>query len=262
MKQLVERGMFVRELSACENDAPTMLFVHGLGESGLCFEDVARHPALEAFTRIIVDLPGYGRSVWERPVPSLAALADRIAAFSSTRARSPVVLVGHSMGGVVAQLAAERHPGAFHAIIDVDGNLSVGDCSFSGRAVQMPLDVFEAGGFASMMEDIHARGIEDPAHRGYYVSLRLCDPRAYYAHSAELVELSRQERLAVGLATLSVPKLYVAGRPGGACDRSMELLREADVPVRVITPSGHWPFLDRPDDFVRAIVEATLATKT
>jgi len=41
--------------------------------------------------------------------------------------------------------------------------------------------------------------------------------------------------------------------PGGVSRRSRELLDEAQVNWIGIEPSGHWPFIDRPDDFVAAL---------
>lgn len=249
VRHVVHEGMFVRRYDA-EGARPPLLFVHGLGESGLCFERIVEHPKLACFDCVVVDLPGYGRSAWTDRVASLEQLADHLAVWvGASFRRCPPVLVGHSMGGVVALLAAERHPDAFRAVVDVDGNKSTEDCAFSGRAAKLSLAEFVGGGFDAMIDDIFEQGLSEAAHRGYYASLRLCDPRAYHAHSLELVGLSEGGKLAKRLAALGRPKIYVAGKPGGACERSLELLREADVPTSVIAPSGHWPFLDQPEAF-------------
>jgi len=250
--QTVEHGMFVRTVPG-DPKLPSLVFVHGLGESGLCFEQVVRRLRLGPWTRHVVDLPGYGRSVWGDPI-SLEGLADHLAGWM--RAAHPgerVIPVGHSMGGVLALLLAERHPDLIDGVVDVDGNKSLGDCTFSSQAACQPLDSFEAGGFDVLRSKVYAAGGRDMAQRGYYASLRLCDPRAFHRHSVELVELSGREDLAMRLASLAVRKVYVAGQPGGACARSMDLLREAKVPCLAIAPSGHWPFLDQPEAFAAAL---------
>ncbi len=252
--QTIERGMFVRT-SRGEPNLPRLVFVHGLGESGLCFERVVCHPTLDPWTRYVVDLPGYGRSAWGDPV-SLAGLADHLAAWMRAELPSaPVVAVGHSMGGVVALLLAERHPDLLVGVVDVDGNKSLGDCTFSSQAACQPLDAFENGGFDELRSRVYVAGARDVAQRGYYASLRLCDPKSFHRHSVELVEMSGREDLATRLASLPVRKVYVAGQPGGACSRSMDLLREAKVPCVAITPSGHWPFVDQPEAFVAALAK-------
>jgi pimeloyl-ACP methyl ester carboxylesterase len=250
--QTVEHGMFVRTMPG-DPKLPSLVFVHGLGESGLCFEPVVRHPRLQPWRRYVVDLPGYGRSAWAAPI-SLEGLADHLAAWMrAAHPGEPFIPVGHSMGGVVALLLAERHPDLLDGVIDVDGNKSLGDCTFSSQAACQSLGPFENGGFDALRSKVYAAGGRDMAQRGYYASLRFCDPRAFHRHSVELVERSGREDLAMRLASLSLPKLYVAGQPGGACARSMELLREAEVPHIAIAPSGHWPFLDQPDAFVAAL---------
>ena len=246
--------MFVRRYVGDEVSAP-LLFVHGLGESGLCFERIIEHPRLARFACSVVDLPGYGRSGWTDRVGSLQELADRVATWvAASLPSNPPVIIGHSMGGVVALLAAERHPASFRAVVDVEGNKSIADCGFSGRAARMSLEDFVRSGFDAMIRDIYEKGAGDRALRGYHASLRLCDPRAYHAHSLELVEVSKSEQLAQRLAALDLPKIYLAGRPGGASPRALELLHEAGVPTTQIAPSGHWPFWDQPDAFVDALL--------
>jgi pimeloyl-ACP methyl ester carboxylesterase len=135
-------------------------------------------------------------------------------------------------------------------MVDIDGNKCEDDCRFSGQATAVSLTEFMAGGFAKLQEAIFETGREDPAHRGYYVSLRLCDPRLYHANSRELVELSRREDLAARLAALPMPTLYIAGVPFGASARSLQLLDDAGARRVTIEPSGHWPFIDQTDRFV------------
>lgn len=248
MKQTIESGMFVRWLGPVE--APlTLLWVHGLGESGLCFERIAVHPELSACRQLIPDLPGYGRSAWSDEPLSLVGQADLLARWLSSRGESPVVLVGHSMGGVMGTLFCERYPGAVRAFVNVEGNLSPEDCVFSGQAVRMDEQRFVDGGFSKMRELIYAQGAGLLAHRGYYASLRLCDPRLFHLNSRELVETSAKEDMAHRLAGLSLPVWYVAGRPEGICPWSHHHLEQAGICPIVLEPSGHWPFIDQRDRF-------------
>jgi pimeloyl-ACP methyl ester carboxylesterase len=251
-----EHGMFVRD-----RDVPsrrgTLLWIHGLGESGLCFEHLLGHPGLQTWRQLIPDLPGYGRSPWRAEPLSLEEqadwLADWLRTYPAVREAAPVVIVGHSMGGVTGLLFCERHPDLARGLVDVDGNKSLGDCTFSRRVAQQTLSMFTWKGFQQQREFVFRRGRTDPAQRGYHVSMCLADPRAYYRNSRELVIASGREDLARRLAALPLPTRYLAGVPGGACARSRELLEEAGIDWLGISPSGHWPFIDQPDRFVAAL---------
>jgi pimeloyl-ACP methyl ester carboxylesterase len=242
-----------------ESDGPqggsAILYIHGLGESGLCFEGLIRHPELAAFRHLVPDLPGYGRSPWPARTSGLAELADGLAAWLARRGESDVTVVGHSMGGVVGLLLAERSRQSLRRLVNVDGNVAAADCSFSGEAAAMDLASFAAGGFDRLRQRVFEGASRDVALRGYYVSLRLADPASFHRHSRELVELSSREELASRLARLQVPLTYVAGSPGGASPRSLELLDAAGVETRLVAPAGHWPFVDQPDRFVNVLTD-------
>ena len=253
MDEAFEHDVWVRQRPG----TPALLWIHGLGESGRCFEAISAHPALAQAGALIPDLPGYGRSAWPAAPPSLADLADHLAAWLAHRGGPPPVLVGHSMGGVIGVLVAERHPGALAGLIDVDGNVSMGDCTYSARATAHDADGFVARGFAEMCAYVDARAPHDAAHASYARSIRLADPRSFHRHAAELVLASATEDMGARLARLPIPVTYVAGAPGGACPRSCALLDAAGIHRVDIAPSGHWPFVDQPDAFAAAVAALT-----
>lgn len=253
MKHLVHRDVFLRA-SGEPRGRGTVLWIHGLGESGLCFERLLARDDLAAWRHLVPDLPGYGRTAWPDQPLALAAHAELLAGLCRELSDGPVVLAGHSMGGVVALLLAERLPGLVRGVADIDGNKSPDDCTFSGRAATSTLAGFLAGGFDALRAQVYGAGLEDPAQRGYHASMCLADPASYHLNSRELVELSGRRDLAARLAALRCPRVYVAGAPGGASAASRRLLAEAAVPVVEIAPSGHWPFHDRPDDFAAALL--------
>jgi pimeloyl-ACP methyl ester carboxylesterase len=249
MRHSLHHGIFQREFGR-DDGAPTVLWIHGLGESGLCFEGVLDRPGLTTWRHLVPDLPGYGRTAWPHLVPSLADLADLLADLAADQARGgPVVVAGHSMGGVVALLLAERYPPLVRAVIDIDGNTTSDDCTFSSQAAAMDLADFEDGGFDALRDRVYEAGVTQPAQRGYHASLRQAQPASYHRHSLELVTLSAEGDLARRRAALRCPLLYVAGAPGGASAASRRALDEARVAVVEVAPSGHWPFIDQPGAF-------------
>lgn len=255
VQHTVEYGMFMRR--RVQGDRPTLIFVHGLGESGLGFEPLLGHPGLDRFDLRILDLPGYGRSAWPASPLTLEQQADHVATWLKEAAVPTPILVGHSMGGVIGTLMAERHPDILAGFVDVEGNVSLGDCIFSGRVAGMDWPEFAESGFGRLLEAVYRRGADDAALRSYFVSMRLADPRQFHLNSRELVEISEPETMGQRLAALELPLHYVAGVPGGAAERSRELLDEHGIAWTAIEPSGHWPFIDQPDRFVEVL--ATVA---
>lgn len=230
---------------------PAIVWIHGLGEWATSFEPVAAHPALAGFSHVLPDLPGYGRSPWpDEPggPEGLDALADRLAAWLGD---SRPLLIGHSMGGVLVTLIAERI--AVRAVIDVDGNLSRGDCTFSATASAYTPGDFVARGLAEMRADVYERSRTDLALRSYYGALCVASPEVFHRHALDLIAMSEPETLVVRLAALRAPTLFVAGVPDGICEHSRRLLDRHGVRWVGIEPAGHWPYVDQPDAFATAV---------
>ncbi|HEX7843859.1 MAG TPA: alpha/beta hydrolase [Kofleriaceae bacterium] len=237
-------AMMVRRFGA----GPEIVWIHGLGEQSQSIDPVAAHPALAGFSHTLIDLPGYGRSPWPERVDGLEELAAGLATWIGDR--RPAV-IGHSMGGVLATLVAERV--AVRAVVDVDGNLSRGDCTFSAKAAAYTLDDFVAYGLSAMRAAVYEDGRTNLPLRGYHAAMVLASPRAFHRHALDLVAMSEPETLVTRLAALRPPVLFVAGVPGGICERSRELLDRHGVRWIGLSPAGHWVHLDQPDRFAAEV---------
>lgn len=251
--QSFELGMHLRRRS---NNAAsgTILYIHGLGESGLCFESLMTDPRLQGWNHLAPDLPGYGKSFWGAEPLSLEDFAARLKDLLPLIADQRIVVVGHSMGGVIGTLLLEGLDGEEKARIDafvnIEGNISMGDCGFSARATGHSLDAWLDGGFEKLLQQIQQMD-EDPAiNRAYGASVMMGDPRAFHLNGRELVSYSVAESLAPRLAALGLPTLFCYGTPRGLCSRSLELLRLNRVEMLGVEEAGHWFFLERQNAFV------------
>lgn len=91
-----------------------VLFCHGLFGQGRNWMQIGK--ALADRHRVtLVDMPNHGRSPWTERV-DYAEMADAVAATID----EPAALVGHSMGGKAAMLAALRHPERVERLCVVD----------------------------------------------------------------------------------------------------------------------------------------------
>lgn len=236
------------QLKAGQSDE-TILYIHGLGESGLCFASLVKSPRLFHWNHYIPDLAGYGKSTWQKPT-SLREHAELLKQWCEIFRVPPLILVGHSMGGVIGQIFCEQYPERVRAFVNVEGNISLEDCSFSSQVLDYTEDEFVVGGFAEILEAVQLGGTVDASLQGYYSSMRLCDPRTFYLNSLELVEASKSETLAQRLSRLEIPVRYISGNPRGTGAHSRGLLADAGVRCDIIENAGHWPFLDQPEIFI------------
>ena len=231
-----------------------IVFLHGLGEAGGIFDDLLATAELQrpAYTNVVPDLPGYGRSAWPAVPASLGELADQLAAWLSGFSRPPLV-VGHSMGGVLSVLLAERTPAVVRAIVNIEGNVSLGDSTFSGRVAAWSPDDYVVHGHDKLVDEIFAIGLAGGPARYYHAAFRFADPASTHKHARDLVDISTTESMAGRMATVPVPVRFVAGVPNGLAERSLELLDVAGIPTLRVEPAGHWVYVDQPDPCAEVI---------
>lgn len=106
---------------------PPFILLHGLGRT---WQDFL--PLLPAFSRwkiYALDLRGHGKSGRARDGYQIASYASDIVAFLENNLSQPVVIFGHSLGGVIGLQIAATYPQLARAII-------LGDCALSQEALK------------------------------------------------------------------------------------------------------------------------------
>jgi pimeloyl-ACP methyl ester carboxylesterase len=104
--------------------APALVLIHGLGDEADTWRHLLPLLAGAGFRCIAPDLPGFGRSRKKRRI-SLDSHAEAVLALmretGDADAEQPAVLIGNSMGAVVAELIALKRPGLVQALVLLDG---------------------------------------------------------------------------------------------------------------------------------------------
>jgi pimeloyl-ACP methyl ester carboxylesterase len=121
----------------------TFVLVHGAWHGAWCWKKVV--PLLEeAGHRVMVpDLPGHGEDATPIQELSMQGYVDRVVNAIDEQPE-PVILVGHSMGGIVASLAAEARPDRLRRLVYLtgflleDGKTLISVAEHDGEAIVLP----------------------------------------------------------------------------------------------------------------------------
>jgi len=207
-------------------DAPRALvgLVHGIGEHSGRYAAFAGDLVRARFTVVALDLPGHGETRGGRgDIPSWPQLVDSIvpALFTASRGlpgqpmELPHLLIGHSLGGLIALDFALSHPRSLLAVVAIAPALkSWPPPGWKLALAQLARFVAPGAPFASGLDE---PGISrDPE----VLALRASDPlvhdrvspRTYFA------VIEAQRRVMAGASRLQVPALIVQG----AADRVVD----------------------------------------
>ena len=139
------RGTAFVRVSEGPEGAPTVLLVHGLFATADLTWSLAMPALASRFKVVAPDLRGHGRGL---PTSRFTGVecADDLAALVKALELGPVIVVGYSLGGLVAQLFASRYPELVAGMV-----LCASACSF---------DVPTKGGVLKLVERAARRAPE------------------------------------------------------------------------------------------------------
>ncbi|QNP68519.1 alpha/beta hydrolase [Streptomyces roseirectus] len=105
-------------------DAPPVVLLHARGTDGADWTRVAERLAARPRRVYAPDLRGHGRSDWPGAY-GYEAMRDDVHGFLGALGLARADVVGHSLGGVVACLLAQEHPGAVRRLVLEDVPVTV-----------------------------------------------------------------------------------------------------------------------------------------
>lgn len=237
----------------------SLVFLHGLGGAHHSWDDQLPFFAANGYGAHAWDQPGYGHSASVEPY-DLEQIAAALARLIVSLDDGPVVLVGHSMGGFVAQETVARHPALVKGLALCFTSASFGGAGgeFARQFVAARLAPLDAG---QSMAEIAARLV--PAMRGTHSDaagaaraeriMAQVPPQTYRKAIALLTTFDRRD----ALARIAVPTLVVAGSedqiaPAAVMRRMAERIPGAG--WALLESCGHLGPMDQPAAFNAALL--------
>jgi pimeloyl-ACP methyl ester carboxylesterase len=240
-------------------DKPTLVMIHGLVGSLRYFDPHTRLPGVNV---VAEDLLGYGR---HRDVPpqrlTLAAQAEHVVRRIHELPAEELWLLGHSMGGAVAVLAAQRRPEHIRCFINVEGNFTEKDAFWSQKIVAKQPDEWAAE-YRAMQADpagwLQRCGIQPDSQRTTWAEHILEHQSAdtVRAMAKAILEetlvpeyLEAVRRLFDG----GLPMHLIAGEKSAADWDVPDFVRAAAASYTEQPGVGHLMMLEDPDGFCRIV---------
>lgn len=250
------------------------LLIHGWSSSWYAVSPLLDLLA-QRFHCIAIDLPGYGESPPMKQRATITSYAELMAALIEQVTNGPVVLVGHSMGGMISLALAQRYPLLVDRMVLISPTISGRLSTFINLFVT-PITLMERFGLGSLIVSSVERtvvGITDRLVRPASFAERSGITKRDYERirhdvrrpgqgrvRAECYQAMRDNDLRGRLGDHLPPALVL----WGAEDNTVPL-RDAGVvadewpeaDLRIMPKAGHWPHFEMPD-VVRRLVAAYL----
>lgn len=260
----LERGdLRLRYLVGGAGDA--VVLVHGLGGAASNWVELA--PELVRDYRVLVpDLPGHGGSSPLAAVPNLEPFADRLGLLIEREGLAPAVVVGHSLGCVVALRLAMRSPELVSGLVLISA-AGIGSSSRRARQALAITSLVQPGRFIAPFRERIARSellraivwgtwaTPDGTAVSPAATVGLLEGTLLHTDVASAAAALVEDDPRVDLERVRCPAALVWGArdPQVPVADAFEYARRLRAPLRVAAAAGHLVIVERPEACLDAI---------
>jgi 3-oxoadipate enol-lactonase len=240
------------------SERPAVIFLHGIGGAARGWAPQAASFRQAGYDPVPLDLPGYG----VRPaVDSMTFedLAADVEAVVAQRGLHKPALVGHSMGGMIAQTMLRRRPDGYRAAILIGTSPAFGnpEGDFQKQFVAARLAPLETG---KTMRELAAEIVDDmmgpdPDAQGRALAIDMMGATPAATYRAAVLCLVRFDERA-NLSQIRCPVLCLVGEHDRNAPPPMMQRMAAKIPgarYQCLSGVGHLPNLEAPQVFDKAI---------
>ncbi len=240
---------------------PCIVFIHGAQNDHSVWILQSRYLAHHGHAVLALDLPGHGRSAGPA-LESIEAMADWVLEVLTTLQVPKAVLVGHSMGSLIALEAASRSPAQVSAIalLGTAYPMKVSDALLKACAEDegAAFDLINRFSHSSLS---HLPGSPGPGFSVFWQGRRLMERQIPGVLLKDFVACNGYQGGDKAAAAVRCPTLLLLGENDAMTPpRAAQGLREALQPAlgqaltQVVIPGcGHALMGERPDDTLNAL---------
>lgn len=254
MHILVHEDVFLRA-SFASNPKGDVWFIHGYGESGLSFLEAFNSPMVNDFNLYVPDLPGFGVSP-PRPEncdqkQTSKIIHQTILKLSQHR---PLFLVGHSQGGLIATWLSRLFEKQVKAYVNVEGNLTDADVTFSGQAATKDKPEICK---THILNLIRNKADSEESFWRYSASLQFASAESLLCWAKAGIRFTGETKSGDEYAELAIPKLYLWGRK--SCpQKTKDFLIANNLKNFEFKNSHHWPMINESKLFYEVVTKFLL----
>lgn len=227
---------------------PTVILLHGAGQSSLTWEnqyDIFN--SYDRFNFIALDLPGHGQSCGSG-FKTIKEYSNFLEAFSSELNLKDLILVGHSMGGRIAQVYIINNPNYVIGCVLAGTKARIRVAKATFKAVQKNFDYFcKMATKNSFSEFAQAKTKEN-----FYKRLRNSSQETCYNDLLACNEFDVTD----DISKIDIPILIIAGEKDtlAPVKHSKHLNKNIDSSkLFVIKDAGHFMMIEKAEEFNKLI---------
>ena len=230
-----------------------IVLVAGFGDHGGMFEALGETVLGDHYAILGVDLPGTGLSSPREERLTLRVAADLVA--DVVREEEAAIVAGHSVGSIVASLAAQVPGSSIRTVLSIEGNLTSADAYFSGSAAKYESAAVFHAAFGARLDEMTA---DSPTIRRYREQVAAADPRSIWELGCDVAEWSRTEQPGDVLVR-SAERVRYLFNPDNTPAESLDWLHDNELVSIRLDGASHWMAVDQPDLMAEKLLEAIAA---
>jgi pimeloyl-ACP methyl ester carboxylesterase len=236
-----------------------LIFLHGIGGRASAWHAIQQVCAASGHGSLAWDMPGYGDSPAIEPY-TFEGLANALRAMMDKQGVQKAVLVGHSMGGMLALQMWAQHPERVAGLVLAASSPAFGHGSgdFQREFIAQRLAPIQAGQSMADVAETLVPTMVAPGYAGTGLAqAKICmgaiSPATYKAALSALVQFEQRG----ALPTITVPTLCIAAEHDRTAAPSVVQRMAEKIPkaqFQCLPGVGHLLTFEQPGSFANALL--------